>query len=218
MPARSPSAKPIRPSSAPGRRRSIASSAQRAIRTISTRTCGGSSGGAAVTLAARMLPLADGSDLGGSLRNPGELLQRARSAPDTGTRAVVSDVESLVGHVGARPHGAQRRRHRVVSVGAGRRRPARADRADRSRLDVLPGDTARPARGAHRADRRFWSAGSAGDQVAHRSDRRAAAVARRARRDRRAPICRVPPRRFTYCARTVFESDSPRCRRSRAPN
>jgi amidase len=35
-----------------------------------TRSAGGSSGGAAVTLAARIQPLADGSDMGGSLRNP----------------------------------------------------------------------------------------------------------------------------------------------------
>jgi amidase len=35
-----------------------------------TKTCGGSSGGAAVSLACGLVPLADGTDVGGSLRNP----------------------------------------------------------------------------------------------------------------------------------------------------
>jgi amidase len=36
----------------------------------SSKTCGGSSGGSAVSLACHMTPLADGTDMGGSLRNP----------------------------------------------------------------------------------------------------------------------------------------------------
>jgi amidase len=35
-----------------------------------SKTCGGSSGGAAVALVCGMIPIADGSDMGGSLRNP----------------------------------------------------------------------------------------------------------------------------------------------------
>lgn len=34
------------------------------------KTCGGSSGGAAAALSSRLIPIADGSDMGGSLRNP----------------------------------------------------------------------------------------------------------------------------------------------------
>src|SRR3972149_54339 len=52
-----------------------------------TRTCGGSSGGAAVAVACGMLPFADGSDLGASLRNPGNFCNVVGFRPTPGRGA-----------------------------------------------------------------------------------------------------------------------------------
>jgi len=49
-----------------------------------TKTCGGSSGGAAVALACGMIPIADGSDLGGSLRNPANFCNIVGFRPSPG--------------------------------------------------------------------------------------------------------------------------------------
>jgi amidase len=49
-----------------------------------TKTCGGSSGGAAVALATGMVPLADGSDFGGSLRNPANFCNVVGLRPSIG--------------------------------------------------------------------------------------------------------------------------------------
>ena len=49
-----------------------------------SKTCGGSSGGAAVALASRMLPIADGSDTGGSLRNPANFCNVVGFRPSPG--------------------------------------------------------------------------------------------------------------------------------------
>ena len=49
-----------------------------------SKTPGGSSGGAAVALAADLLPLADGSDLGGSLRNPASFCNVVGFRPSIG--------------------------------------------------------------------------------------------------------------------------------------
>ena len=49
-----------------------------------SKTCGGSSGGSAVALATGMMPLASGSDLGGSLRNPAAFCNVVGMRPSIG--------------------------------------------------------------------------------------------------------------------------------------
>ena len=55
------------------------------------KTCGGSSGGAAVALAARMVAVADGSDTGGSLRNPAAFCNVLGFRPSPGRVPMLGD-------------------------------------------------------------------------------------------------------------------------------
>ena len=70
-----------------------------------SKTCGGSSGGAAVAVACGMLPFADGSDLGASLRNPGNYCNVVGFRPTPGRvpnwpAANAWDTLSVLGPVG----------------------------------------------------------------------------------------------------------------------
>jgi amidase len=57
------------------------------------RTAGGSSGGAAAAVAAEMLPFADGSDLGGSLRNPASFCNVVGLRPSPGRVPSATDMD-----------------------------------------------------------------------------------------------------------------------------
>src|SRR5467141_2084904 len=59
-----------------------------------TKTCGGSTGGGCVALACGMVPLADGSDMGGSLRNPPNFCNVVGIRPSPGR---VPDVPTSLG-------------------------------------------------------------------------------------------------------------------------
>ncbi len=62
-----------------------------------TRSAGGSSGGAGAALAAGLLPLADGSDLGGSLRNPANFNNIVALRPSVGLVPVTPTSLPMVG-------------------------------------------------------------------------------------------------------------------------
>ena len=91
-----------------------------------TKTCGGSSGGAAVALAAGMVPIADGSDMGGSLRNPASFCNVVGFRPSPGRVPVWPSVSGW-GNLGV--HGPMARTVDDVAlfltaiVGADRRSP-----------------------------------------------------------------------------------------------
>ena len=70
-----------------------------------TKTCGGSSGGAAVALATGMLPIADGSDFGASLRNPANFCNVVGSSPFSRPGPFLAQPCSMVPTFGSGSHG-----------------------------------------------------------------------------------------------------------------
>ena len=107
-----------------------------------TRTCGGSSGGAAVAVACGMLPFADGSDLGASLRNPGSFCNVVGFRPTPGRVPLWAVPERLGLAVVDRSDRAHSRRRGAAVLGDGGSGCALPDHACRT------GQSFRPAAGA----------------------------------------------------------------------
>lgn len=104
-----------------------------------TKSAGGSSGGAAAALASGMLPIADGSDLGGSLRNPANFNNIVALRPSSG---VVPNAPTVMPFIGMAVKGPMARSVAdtafLLSVMAGH------DPRDAGSLPIDPSTYARP--------------------------------------------------------------------------
>ena len=94
-------------------------------------SAGGSSGGAAAALAAGFVPVAEGSDMGGSLRNPAAFCNVVGLRPTPGRVPSWPTPIGLVAAVGAGADGPHGRRRRAAALGPRRPGPPGADRPRR---------------------------------------------------------------------------------------
>ena len=144
-PARSSSGRPTRPNSGSARTPTTRCSAPRCNAYDPALSAGGSSGGAAVALALGMLPVADGSDMGGSLRNPAAFNNVIGFRPSRGRVPGSPDEELFLQQLGCEGPMARTvedaARLLAVQAGFDARVPLVADRrAALARHDQLDGD------------------------------------------------------------------------------
>ena len=92
-----------------------------------TKSAGGSSGGAGASLASGMLPIADGSDNAGSLRNPGNFNNVVGFRPTFGLVPTAPNALPFLGLLGERPARAQRLRRGAAHERDGGARSARSE-------------------------------------------------------------------------------------------
>ena len=157
-----------------------------------TKTAGGSSGGAAAALAAGMLPIADGGDLGGSLRNPANFNNIVALRPSVG---LVPVSPTPIPFVGVSTKGAMARS--VADVAFGLSVMAGADARDPQSFASDPQSFAGPLDRDWRGVRVAWSLDLGGlplDRARPHGSRSATQDLRRSRLHRRRRVPRFRQR------------------------